>query len=87
MTDKGYYQEKESCWFPSTGDMNSMSVYDKIQRRKVTRIRNINERLIGRLVSWGCFKKRWCNSWELLSLSCEVASKLIQLEVHAYPLT
>lgn len=86
MTDKGYWQE-ETCWTPPTGNMNNMTEEDKVKRRKVTRIRQVNERLIGRLTSWGCFKKKWGGSWTLLALCNHVAARLTQLEVHVYPLT
>jgi hypothetical protein len=86
MCDKGYYQE-EKCWCPPLGSMQRLSVEDKIRRRKVTRIRQINERVIGRLTQWGCFKKTWSSSWRLHELSAHVAAKLTQLELYVYPLT
>ncbi len=86
ITDKGYWQESK-CWTPPVGKMNQLSTEDKIKRRKVTRIRHLNERLIGRLTFWGCFKKKWNCSWKLHQLCAHVASRLTQVEVHVYPLT
>jgi hypothetical protein len=86
MTDKGYYQE-EKCWCPPTGKMGNLTVEEKIKRRKVTSIRQLNERLIGRLTFWGCFKKKWRYDWSLHELCAKVAAKLTQLEVYTFPLT
>jgi ADP-ribose pyrophosphatase YjhB (NUDIX family) len=58
MCDRGYHQEAR-CWCPPTGNVNEMSVEEKKRRREVTRIRNLNERIIGRLKFWGCMRKRW----------------------------
>lgn len=86
MTDKGYHQE-ERCWHPPLGHINNLSVEDKIKRRKVTRIRNLNERLIGRLTFWGVFKKRWNYGFDFHELCAHVAARLTNLEVTAFPLT
>ena len=86
MADKGYYQEKK-CWTPPIGPISQMDSAKKTMRRKVTRIRHLNERLIGRLSFWGIFKKRWDSSWRLHSMCAQVAARLTQLEVHAFPLT
>jgi len=51
MCDKGYWQE-EQCWCPPTERMIELAEIEKAQRREVTRIRHLNERLIGRLTSW-----------------------------------
>lgn len=47
MCDKGYFQE-EKCWCPPTGFIQGLSDEQKFHRRAVTRIRQLNERLIGR---------------------------------------
>ncbi len=86
MTDKGYYQD-ERCWHPPLGHINSLSVEDKIKRRKVTRIRNLNERLIGRLTFWGVFKKRWNYGFDFHELCAHVSARLTNLEVTINPLT
>ncbi len=51
MCDKGYWQEKR-CWCPPNGTINSLTTNEKRERRKVTRIRHLNERLISRISSW-----------------------------------
>jgi hypothetical protein len=84
--DKGYRQENK-CWCPPAGRIYELSDEEKSMRRKVTRIRQVNERLIGRLTSWGCFKKKWNKSIFLHKLCAHVAARLTQLEVHAFPLT
>jgi hypothetical protein len=86
MCDKGYYQE-EKCWCPPTGAMNQLSAEEKLKRRKVTRIRQINERLNNRITFWGCFKKRWQCNWKLQRMCAHVAAKLTQLELYVHPLT
>jgi hypothetical protein len=86
MCDKGYWQDNK-CWCPPLGDIDKMATEDKIKRRKVTRIRHLNERLIGRLVSWGCFKKKWRYSWSLHEMCAHAAARLTQLQVYAFPLT
>jgi len=86
MTDKGYWQE-EKCWTPPVGNVSELSDEQKAMRRKVTRIRQVNERLIGRLTFWGIFKRRWQSSWRLHKLCAHVVARLTQLEVHVYPLT
>ena len=86
MCDKGYLQE-ERCWCPPSGNMQTMTEEEKIKRRKVTRIRQVNERLIGRLKFWGCFQRRWNHNWRLQHLCAQVAAKLTQLELISFPLT
>jgi hypothetical protein len=86
MCDKGYWQE-ERCWCPPTGAMKKLSVEDKIKRRKVTRIRQLIERLIGRIKTWGCFKKRWRSGYSFHKLCATVAAKLTQLQLRVQPLT
>ena len=85
MTDRGYYQEQTYCWSPPTG--KPLSESEKIERRKVTCIRHLNERVIGRVNNWGCMTRRWRHSWELHSECAQVVSRLTQLELHAFPLT
>jgi hypothetical protein len=87
MTDKGYYHEAERCWFPPLGHINSLSREDKIKRRMVTRIRQLNERMIGRLTFWGIFKKRWNYGFDFHELCAHVAARLTNLELIAFPLT
>ena len=84
--DKGYRQE-EKCWCPPAGKINELSVEEKIERRKVTRIRQITERMIGRITSWGVFKRKWNKNFFFHKLCAHVAARFTQLEVHAYPLT
>lgn len=87
MTDKGYWQDEVHCWCPPLGEISTMSLENKIKRRKVTRIRQLNERMIGRLKFWGLFKKRWNYTWEFHEICAHVIAKLTQLELLASPLT
>jgi hypothetical protein len=86
MCDKSYSAE-DHCWCPPLGHIDSLSHDDKLKRRIVTMTRQINERIIGRLTFWGCFKKKWNYSWESHFFCAHVAAKLTQLEVYCYPLT
>ena len=45
MTDKAYRFEKK-CWTPPPGKYGSLSEIQKRDRREVTRIRQLNERVI-----------------------------------------
>ena len=87
MTDKGYHQEVKFCWTPPTGNISNLSVENKMKRRKVTRIRHLNERITGRLNNWGIFKKKWTKSWKLHRLCANVAARLTQLELYSNPVT
>lgn len=86
MCDKGYYQD-ERCWCPPTGDQSSLTDAEKLAKRKVTRIRQLNERLNGRLKGWGFFRKKWRYGLTRHRLCASVCAKLTNLEVHAFPLT
>lgn len=85
MADRGYWQE-EKCWCPPTGKWNKMSTDKKYKSREVTRIRHLNERVIGRLTFWGCFKRVWHGSWKMHKLCAHVSARLTQLELYVYPL-
>lgn len=85
MTDRGYYQETLFCWSPPTGKF--LSQEQMIERRKVTAIRHLNERVISRLKDWGVLRKKWRKSWQFQEECVHVVSRLTQLELHAYPLT
>jgi len=87
MCDKGYWQEVEFCWCPPTGKISKLSNEEKIKRRKVTRIRHLNERVISRLHSWGCFQKKWKRSWTFQSICLHVVARLTQLELYSNPLS
>jgi hypothetical protein len=86
MCDKAYRQEVR-CWCPPTGSMKQLSGEEKIQRRKVTRIRHLIERLIYRLKTWGCLQKRWRTGYSFHKLCATVSAKLTQLELFVHPLT
>lgn len=86
MCDKGYLQE-EQCWCPPSGPIQSLSTRDKFGRRCVTRIRQLNERVIGRLKMWGMMRRKWNLSWRLHKSCAHVVSRLTQLELILFPLT
>lgn len=82
MTDRGYYQETTYCWSPPTHQFEN-----GLERRKVTAIRHLNERVIGRLTMWGCMKLRWNHSWQFHAQCAHVIAKLTQLELIVFPLS
>lgn len=87
MGDRGYWQETEFIWSPPTGNINTLSVEEKKQRRMVTRIRHTVERLIGRLKKWTVLEKKWHLSFRFQRDCFEVCAKLTNLSVHFQPLT
>ncbi len=86
MCDKGYRSEVK-CWCPPLGKIATLSPEDKEKRREVTKVRHLNERLIGRIEMWGVFQKKWNKSIKLHKLCAHVAARLTQLELYVYPLT
>jgi hypothetical protein len=87
MADKGYSHD-ESCWCPPRGKYSQFTVEQKIERRRVTVIRHLNERAIGRLVGWGIFKRRWHSKKPTdHKLAAHASAKLTQLLLYHYPLT
>jgi hypothetical protein len=86
MCDKAYVSEAK-CWTPPLGSMNQLSPIQKEQRRKVTRIRHLNERLIGRLTYWGLFKKKWHFDPGFHKTCANVCASLTQLELLYSPLS
>jgi hypothetical protein len=86
IADRGYVKES-MCWTPPLGSMLRMSEEDKLKRRKVTRIRQLNERMIGRLKFWGVFCKKWHHSFSFHQLCAQVVGALTQLEIFYSPMT
>jgi len=86
IADKGYYYEKERCWTPPLGKIQRLTQEEKLERRKVTRIRQLIERIIGRIRTWGCMNKDWNYGPEYHELCATVAAKLTNLELYAFPL-
>jgi hypothetical protein len=86
MCDKGYRYE-EKCWCPPTGKMATLSKEDKIRRREVTKIRQLNERVINRIWKWGLFQRKWTKTIKLHKLCAHTAARLTQLELYAHRLT
>jgi hypothetical protein len=86
LCDKSYWRETK-CWCPPLGEIKGMTNEQKEERRNVTNLRQLVERVIGRLKTWGCLKKRWKFSWELHELCAKVVAKLTQLELYVFPLT
>lgn len=86
MTDRGYWQETQFAWSPPTGDISTLSTAQKIERRKVTRIRHLNERLIERLKNWALFTEKWTGSWKFQTDCFFVCTKLTNLSVCYFPL-
>jgi hypothetical protein len=86
LCDKGYWREAK-CWCPPTGEINRMTPEQKNERRNITNMRQLVERVLGRLKSWGCLKKRWTFSLWLHELCAHVVAKLTQLDLYVHPLT
>lgn len=86
MCDKGYRQEPR-CWCPPTGELRLLSAEEKAMRRKVTRVRHLNERMIQKIKDWGCMSKRWNNSWKLHEMCAHIVVRLINLTIVIFPST
>jgi hypothetical protein len=86
MCDKGYLNE-DRCLTPPKGKFPTLDHEGRHLFIDITRVRQLNERVIGRLCLWGCFSKKWSLSFELHQLCANAAAKLTQLELYLYPLT
>jgi hypothetical protein len=86
MCDKGYLAEPR-CITPPKGTYESLSYEEKNLFVTITRIRQLNERVIGRLSLWGFFQKKWNLTYEFHELCAKVIAKLTQLELYHSPLT
>ena len=86
MTDKGYWQD-DRCWTPPVGNYAEFSEEMRVQRRRVTIIRHLNERGIGRLKFWGVMSRRWAGLFSDHQRAANVVAKLTQLELYTNPLT
>jgi hypothetical protein len=87
MGDRGYWQDLEHIWSPPTGDINTLTVEEKQQRREVTRIRHTVERLLGRLKQWNVLVRKWHLGFRFHQDCFDVCAKLTDLSVHYQPLT
>lgn len=86
MCDKGYIQE-ERCWCPPGGSYSDLTLQQKIDRRQVTSIRHLVERVICVLKSFGFLRRRWGSSFEDHELATMVIAKLTQLLLYTHELT
>lgn len=86
MCDKGYLAEKR-CWTPPQGKFQTLSREDKGKSIEVTKIRQVNERVIERLKEYGVMKKQWSLDSDYHELCARCAAKLTQLELFTNPLT
>lgn len=86
MCDKAYLAESR-CWTAPKGKFQTLTREGKGNFIDVARIRQLNERLIGRLSQWGVFSKKWNLSFALHQLCANVAAKLTQLQCYTNPLT
>lgn len=85
MCDKGYLAEPR-CWTPPRGKFYALSREDKGKSIEVTKIRQVNERVIGRLKEWGIMRKRWRLDFDLHQLCAGCVAKLTQLQLFTNPL-
>lgn len=86
MCDKGYLAE-ERCWTPPRGKFYTLTREQKGQSIEVTKIRQVNERVIGRIKDWGIMKKKWQLDFDFHELCARVVAKLTQLQLYTNPLT
>lgn len=85
MCDKAY-RFVPNCWTASAGKFSSLSSDERREYITIAKIRQLNERVIGRLAQWGVMKKKWPLSFDLHRLCARAVAKLTQLELFIYPL-
>lgn len=86
LCDKGYVNEP-LCITAPKGKFSSLTFEQKGVYIDIARIRQINERVIGRVVEWGLMKKRWNLSFDLHELCAKGIAKLTQIMLYTNKLT
>jgi hypothetical protein len=86
LCDKAYAAESK-CMTSPRGKYGSLSPIGRSQFIAVSRIRQINERVIGRCKQWGLLKKQWSLSFDLHERCALCIAKLTQLQLYSNPLT
>jgi hypothetical protein len=80
LCDKAYAAESK-CMTSPRGKYGSLSPIGRSQFIAVSRIRQINERVIGRCKQWGLLKKQWSLSFDLHERCALYIAKLTQLQL------
>jgi len=86
MADKGYRHEIR-CWVPPLGNVGSLSPEERFQKSLVAKIRQVNERVIGRLKKWGFMNRTFRGNYDFHGECVQAIGKLAQLELYLSPLT
>jgi len=86
MCDKGYLNESR-CMTPPEGKFGALSHEQRSQYIEVARVRQLNERVIGRIMEWGIMVKKWNLTSRLHELCARCVAKLAQLQLYTNPLT
>ncbi len=86
MCDKGYLNESR-CITPVKGKFATLSREEKGFSLEVAQVRQLNERVIGRVMQWGLMTKKWTLGFDFHELCARCVAKLTQLQLYTSPLT
>ncbi len=86
LCDKAYLREI-ACITPPQGKYQTLSREGKGKFIEVTKVRQLNERVIGRIKQWGVMVKKWQLDFDFHELCARCAAKLTQLQLYITPLT
>jgi hypothetical protein len=87
LGDRGYWQETEHILCPPVGNITSLTTEEKIERRSVTRVRHLIERVFARLKQWTVLTKKWHLGWRFHEDCFFVCAGLTNLCIHFQHLT
>lgn len=87
MCDKGYLAEPLTCLTPPRGKFSTYTREQRAMYIEVSKIRQLNERAIGRIMEWGVMVKRWNLSFDFHELCARNVAKLTQFSLYTNPLS
>ena len=85
LCDKGY--KERTCWCPATGRFKNLTPEQQVEYTRITSVRQVNERIIGRIKAWGCTRRRSSQNWKIIDMCVKCVVRLTQLELMNFPLT
>ena len=86
LCDKAYRFEKK-CLTSPVGKFRALSSSGRRQFIAISKIRQINERVIERIKEWGVMKKKWNLTFDLHERCAKCVAKLTQVQLLTNPLT
>jgi hypothetical protein len=86
LCDKAYLYESR-CLTAPRGKFHSLDRDGRSRFIYVSRIRQINERVIGRIKQWGVMGRIWNLTFDYHQLCANAVAKLTQVQLYTNPLT